>query len=72
MKRKRHNTDEVIRKLRQAEALGAQGKSVGQVCQKLEVSEATVNCWRKEFREMGDDDIKPLRALGEERRAGRG
>lgn len=31
MKRKRHGTDEVIRKLREAEGLEAQGQSVGQV-----------------------------------------
>lgn len=32
MKRKRHGTDEVIRKLREAEALEAQGQTIGRVC----------------------------------------
>ena len=68
MKRKRHGTDEIIRKLREAETLEAQGQSVGQVCQKLEISEATLNRWRKQFRGMGDDDIKRLRTLEEENR----
>ena len=68
MKRKRHGTDEVIRKLREAEGLVAQGQSVGQVCQKLEISEQTLARWRKQFRGMGDDDIKRLRTLEEENR----
>ena len=66
MKRKRHGTDEIIRKLREAEALEAQGQSAGQVCQKLEISEQTLHRWRKQFRGMGDDDIKRLRSLEEE------
>ncbi len=68
MKRKRHGTDEVIRKLREAEGLEAQGQSLGQICQKLEISEATLGRWRKQFRGMGDDDIKRLRTLEEENR----
>ena len=42
MKRKRHGTDEIIRKLREAEQLEASGQTVAQVCQKLEVSAATL------------------------------
>lgn len=68
MKRKRHSTDEVIRKLREAEAMTASGQSMGAICQKLEVSEATLNRWRKQFRGMGDGDIKRMRALEEENR----
>ncbi len=68
MKRKRHGTDEVIRKLREAEGLEAQSQSLGQICQKLEISEQTLARWRKQFRGMGDDDIKRLRTLEEENR----
>jgi putative transposase len=68
MKRKRHGTDEVIRKLREAEALEAQGQSVAQVCQRLEVSEQTLARWKKAFRGMGDDQIKLLKQLQEENR----
>ena len=42
MKRKRHGTDEIIRKLREAEQLEASGQTPAQVCQKLEVSAATL------------------------------
>jgi len=68
MKRKRHTTDEVIRKLREAEAMEASGQGMGTVCQKLEVSEATLHRWRKQFRGMGDDDIKRMKRLEEENR----
>jgi len=68
MKRKRHGTDEVIRKLREAEAMEAAGASRAEVLQKLEVSEQTLLRWRKQFRGMGDDQIKRLKQLEEENR----
>ena len=68
MKRKRHGTDEIIRKLREAEVLEGQGQTVGQVCQRLEISEQTLARWRKQFRGMEDDQIKQLKALQEENR----
>lgn len=42
MKRKKHGTDEIIRKLREAEVLEGQGQTVAAVCQKLEISEQTL------------------------------
>jgi len=68
MKRKRHTTNEVVRKLREAEVLEGQGQTLGQVCQRLEISEQTLHRWRKQFRGMGDDQIKRLKELEEENR----
>ncbi len=68
MKRKRHGTDEIIRKLREAEVLSGQGQTTAQVCQKLEVSEQTLARWRKQFRGMGDDQVKQMKELQEENR----
>ena len=68
MQRKRHGTEEIIRKLREAEVLEGQGQSVAQVCQKLEISEQTLGRWRKQFRGMGDEQIKRLKELEEENR----
>jgi transposase-like protein len=68
MKRKRHGTDEVIRKLREAEAMEAAGAARAEVVRKLEVSEQTLLRWRKQFRGMGDDQIKRLKQLEEENR----
>jgi hypothetical protein len=46
MKRKRHSPEQIIRRLREAEAILAAEKSIGQVCQALEVSEETYHRWR--------------------------
>lgn len=68
MKRKRHGTEEIIRKLREAEQMETGGQSPAQVCQKLEISAATLARWRTQYRGMGDNEIKRLRALEEENR----
>jgi hypothetical protein len=39
MPRKRHTSEQIIRKLRQAEADLAAGLTIGQVCQKLEIAD---------------------------------
>jgi putative transposase len=46
MKGKKHTPEQIIRKLREADAMFASGKTIGQVCQALEVSEQTFH--RKE------------------------
>ena len=68
MKRKRHTTDEVIRKLREAETLEAAGASRSEVLQKLSISEQTLSRWRQSFRGMGDEQIKRLKGLEDENR----
>lgn len=68
MKRKRHTTDEAIRKLREAESLEANGASRSEVLQKLAVSDQTLMRWRQSFRGMGDEQIKRLKSLEEENR----
>ena len=50
MKRKRHNPEQIIKKLREADAMLAAGKTIGQVCQVLEVSEPTFHRWRNGHR----------------------
>ena len=68
MKRKRHSSEEIIRKLREADKFIAAGDGIAQVCQKLEISEATLGRWKQQFRGMGDDEIKRMRTLEEENR----
>jgi transposase-like protein len=50
MKRKRHTTEQMIRKLRDGEAMEASGQTLGQVCQRLEISEPTLHRWRQQYR----------------------
>ena len=46
---KRHGPEQIIKKLREAEAELAGGATVGQVCQKLGVSEQTFARWRQQY-----------------------
>ena len=48
-KRRRHTPEQIIKKLRDADAMLAVGKSVGEVLQALEVSEATLSRWRSQY-----------------------
>ena len=66
MKRKRHSTEQIVGKLRQAEAELANGMGVGEVCKKLEVSEATYHRWAKQYGGLKDSEIKRLRELEKE------
>ena len=63
MKRKRHTPEQVIRKLREAEVLQGQGQSLGQVCQKLAVSEQTFHRWRAEYGTMPGEAMRRLKEL---------
>lgn len=66
MKRTRHTPEQIIAKLRQAEAELAGGLSVGQVCQKLGVSEQTFHRWRNQYGGMKADAMKQLKELERE------
>ena len=63
MKRKRHTPEQVIRKLREAELLQGQGQSLGQICQKLAVSEQTFHRWRAEYGTMPGEAMRRLKEL---------
>src|SRR4051812_44143141 len=60
---KRHTAEEVIAKLRQAEANRAQGLGVAQACQRLGVSEPTSHRWRNQYGGLQQDDARRLREL---------
>ncbi len=57
-KGKRRTPEQIIRKLRQAEVLSGQGKTVDQICRELGVSDATYYKWRKEYGGMGMDQAR--------------
>ena len=65
-KRKRHNAEEVVRKLRDADAMLAAGKDLAAVLQTLEVSEATLARWRTQYGGMKSEEAKRLKQLEEE------
>jgi putative transposase len=63
MKRTRHTPEQIVGKLREAEAMLAAGKSVGQVVQALGVSEATFNSWRNQYGGMKAEEARRLKEL---------
>jgi putative transposase len=46
---KRHSAEQIVRKLRDAEAMLTAGKTIGEACQSLEVSEQTFHRWRQQY-----------------------
>ncbi len=66
MKRRRHTPEQIIRKLREAERLLGEGKTVPEVAKMMEVSEATFHRWRNQFGGMKADDAKRLKELERE------
>jgi putative transposase len=66
MKRKRHSPEQIIRKLRDADAMLAGEKTIGQVCQALEVSEQTFHRWRQQYGGMKAEEAKRLKELEDE------
>jgi transposase-like protein len=65
-KRKRHGPDQIVKKLQDADRLLNAGKSLGEVLQALEVSEATYHRWRNQYGGMKSAEAKRLKALEEE------
>jgi len=63
MKRKRHSPDQILRKLREADAMLSQGQHIAQVCQALEISEQTFHRWRNQYGGMKADEAKRLKEL---------
>ena len=66
MARKRHTTEQIISKLREAEVELGKGLPVPQVCKKLGVTEQTYYRWRKEYGGMRTDQAKRLKDLEKE------
>ena len=63
MKGKHHTPEQIIGLLRQAEADLGSGLGIGQVCQKLAISEATFHRWRNQYGGMKADHMKRLKEL---------
>jgi len=66
MKGRRHTPEQVIRKLREADRLLAEGADVPAVCRHLEVSVPTYQRWRAEYKAMRPEDVVRLKGLEKE------
>jgi putative transposase len=60
---KRHSPEQIVKKLRDAEVMLTNGKSMEEVLKVLEVSEATFNRWRNQYGGMKSEEAKRLKDL---------
>ena len=63
MSRKRYLPEEIISKLREAEVLLSQDKTVSEVVRQLGVSEQTYYRWEKEYGGLDKTQARKLKAL---------
>ncbi|QDT27534.1 Transposase [Gimesia panareensis] len=65
-RRKRHNPEQIVRKLRDADAMLNAGKDLASMLQTLEVSESTYLRWRNQYGGMKSEEAKRLKQLEDE------
>jgi putative transposase len=59
----RHSPEQIVKKLRDADVMLTSGKSLAEVLQAMEVSEATYHRWRNQYGGMKSDEAKRLKEL---------
>ena len=68
-RRKKHRPEEVVAKLRDADAMLNAGKDLAAVLQALEVSESTLERWLAQYGGMKCEEAKRLKHLEDANRA---
>jgi putative transposase len=66
MQRRRHTPEQIIRKLREAERMLGEGKTIPEAAKELGISEQTYHRWRNQYGGMKGDDAKRLKELERE------
>ena len=67
-RRRRHTPEQIVRKLRDADAMLNAGKDEAAVLQALEVTESTYDRWRKQYGGMKAEEARRLKELEDENR----
>jgi putative transposase len=65
-RRRRHSPEQIVRKLRDADAMLNSGKELSAVLQALEVSESTLERWRLQYGGMKSEEAVRLKKLEDE------
>ena len=65
-RRKRHKPEQIVKKLRDADAMLNAGKDLAAVLQTLEFSESTYERWRSQYGGMKAEEAKRLKDLEDE------
>ena len=63
MPKKRYNAEEIIHKLREADAVLSQGINVSRVCKRIGMADRTYYRWRKAYGGMEVDQAKRRKEL---------
>ena len=58
--KKKHSGLQIVAKLREADRLLGQGKTIPEVCKEIEVTDATHYRWRQKYGGMSPDMVKQL------------
>jgi putative transposase len=66
MPKKRYRSEEIIHKLREADVLVGQGRTIPEITRQWGVTDATYYRWRKEYGGMKIDQAKRLKDLEQE------
>lgn len=66
MKKKKHSPEQIVRKLKKADQLRADGRTVAEVIAELGISQPTYNRWRNKYGRMDVAEVKRLKALEKE------
>ena len=67
-RRRRHTPEQIVRKLRDADAMLNAGKDEAAVLQALEVTQSTYDRWRKQYGGMKAEEARRLKELEDENR----
>jgi putative transposase len=67
-RRKRHSPEQIVRKLRDADAMLNAGKELAAVLQALEISESSYDRWRNQYGGMKAEEAVRLKKLEDENR----
>ena len=65
-RRKRHSPEQIVKKLRDGDAMLGAGKDLAAVLQALEVSESTYLRWKNQYGGMKSAEAKRLKQLEDE------
>ena len=65
-RKRRYSTEQIIRKLREADVLLSQNRSAEEIARQLEISKQTYYRWRKEYGGLNMTQAKKLKELERE------
>ena len=66
MAKKTFSTEDIINKLREAEVLLSQGKTIAEISKSMSISDQTYYRWKKEYGGMRTEQAKRLKELERE------